>query len=260
MKAFKFLINTLAYAAVALLIGMAVLSHGSNGMAVFGKQYVAIMSDSMGPEFGAGSLIINDVPPADADKLDVGDVITFKITNQANKEFFISHRIESVATRGGERVFRTKGDSAETHDGFYVGLGDVVGVYTGKSIPLLGSILAFLSSYYGIVAFTACAVLVVAAVYVLEQHTIQKRIAQAKEKAKVAVAEASAGLQNAMEAYKKSKQAPSAEKATAREAVMLLIKEEQRLLENATKATEKVSELEKKKEQKPKEKLVAAGA
>ena len=79
----------------------------------------------------------------------VGDIITYKGLLKGNEDLgdqFICHRIVEVAERGGEKVYRTKGDNSDYDQyeiGDYISSHEIVSVYYSESrkgfkIPFLG--------------------------------------------------------------------------------------------------------------------------
>jgi signal peptidase len=115
----------------------------------FGMYMVAIVSDSMSPEFEKGSLIVNKLPP-EADELELGDVITYQITENEGT-ILISHRIIEIQQSGGEYSFRTAGINNPGPDSYLIHYDSVVGVWTGNAVPLLGYVFAFFSSVTGLI-------------------------------------------------------------------------------------------------------------
>jgi len=92
--------------AVALILALAVLAP-----ALLGFQRYVITSGSMTGTYDRGSLVLDRVVPTSS--LRGGDVITFRPPGQAG---LVTHRITSVRTVRGHRVFTTKGDANRTAD------------------------------------------------------------------------------------------------------------------------------------------------
>jgi len=70
-----------------------------------------------------------------------GDVITF----HKDKEL-ITHRITEVQKKSGKVMYKTKGDNNNAQDLWVVSSEDVVGKYTGLTIPYLGYAMDFTKS------------------------------------------------------------------------------------------------------------------
>lgn len=120
----------------------------------FGLSAFAIQTDSMEDEIMTGDLIISK--KCDASQLNVDDIITFYSIDEKNNPFINTHRIvEKLETETG-MLYVTKGDNKETNDTRRVQEGDVIALYTGFRIPLLGYVLTYLGTQMG---FFLCIVL-----------------------------------------------------------------------------------------------------
>ena len=92
--------------AAALILAVAVLVP-----ALLGYQRYVITSGSMTGTYDRGSLVFDRVVPTAS--LRAGDVITFRPPGHAG---LVTHRIASVRTAAGQRVFTTKGDANRVAD------------------------------------------------------------------------------------------------------------------------------------------------
>lgn len=110
----------------------------------FGYQLKTVLSGSMEPGIQTGSIIAVDLD-VDATKLQVGDVITFRET----EEMLITHRITEVVNSGDTILFRTKGDNNNAEDMNPVLSENVVAQYTGFTIPYVGYFVNFAQSKNG---------------------------------------------------------------------------------------------------------------
>ena len=90
----------------AFALGLAILVP-----ALLGYQRYVITSGSMTGTYDRGSVVFDRVVPTAS--LRAGDVITFQPPGHAG---LVTHRITSVRTVRGERVFTTKGDANRTPD------------------------------------------------------------------------------------------------------------------------------------------------
>lgn len=108
-----------------------------------GLKGFVVLSGSMEPEYHTGSVIY--VRSADADAMEVGDVITFYATGKT----VATHRIIEVVEEDGHRCYRTKGDANEIADGSRVDPKDIIGTPV-FSIPYLGYALSYIQSPPGI--------------------------------------------------------------------------------------------------------------
>lgn len=106
-----------------------------------------IVSPSMVPTIKVNDAII--IKRVDADRLKLGDIITFKNDDLNVGGYTITHRIVGrQISRDGELIFRTKGDNNNNEDDGLVRTGDVYGKVIFK-IPKLGYIQKFVSTPKG---------------------------------------------------------------------------------------------------------------
>lgn len=104
---------------------------------------IAIMSNSMKPEFQRGDVvIISDIEQKMVGNLKIGDIIVYRLDNSR-----VIHRIAEIKEYNGELFFRTKGDNNSTVDKDYVSEEQVVGVVK-MVIPKLGYPTVWLSDLF----------------------------------------------------------------------------------------------------------------
>lgn len=113
----KTIIRIINYIIVVLTVLFVLLTVG---IKLFGINMYTVLSGSMEPEYPVGSLIYVKETPAD--QLQVGDVITFKLTGEVTA----THRIIEILDDGGIS-FRTKGDANEDPDNSPVKSSEVIG-------------------------------------------------------------------------------------------------------------------------------------
>lgn len=87
-----------------------------------GWEFDAVLSGSMEPEFMVGGLVV--IKPVDADTLEIGDVISFKLPGIDTP---ICHRIIDIQSADGQKSFQTRGDANEEPDMDLVPLASVNG-------------------------------------------------------------------------------------------------------------------------------------
>jgi signal peptidase I len=122
--------------AVALILALAVLVP-----ALLGYQRYVITSGSMTGTYDTGSLVFDRVVPTSS--LRAGDVITFRPPGHAG---LVTHRIATVRTANGQRVFTTKGDANRVADAWGpIALGEARQARVAFHLPYLGYGLATLS-------------------------------------------------------------------------------------------------------------------
>jgi signal peptidase len=109
---------------------------------VFGYELKTVLSGSMEPEFQTGSIIAVE-PMDDTTQFQKGDIITF----YSPEELMVTHRIEEVRDNGSQYV--TKGDNNNAADFEPVLAENVVGQYTGFTVPYAGYAVDFATSPEG---------------------------------------------------------------------------------------------------------------
>ena len=107
-----------------------------------GYRFGSVRSGSMAPEMGIGDLVITG--PAGANDIKPGDIISYRAPSG---EMLICHRVVSVDQGAGH--VQTKGDANEYPDLDAVPFTSIVGKVVFH-IPLLGYIVSFLGSLYGL--------------------------------------------------------------------------------------------------------------
>lgn len=147
------------------------------GVRIFGVEILTILSPSMEPRYPTGSIIyLVDTDPA---KLEVGDVITFRITETMTA----THRIiELVPDKEDPQVirFRTKGDNNDTADGALVEFDDVVGKPI-LCIPFLGYLATYIQSPPGSYVALGLGVVMFLFVMIVDSVTDDKKTKNKKE-------------------------------------------------------------------------------
>ena len=109
--------------------------------ALLGFQRYVITSGSMTGTYDRGSLVFDRVVATAS--LRAGDVITFR---PPGHPAFVTHRIASVRTTAGQRVFTTKGDANRVADaGGAIALHDARQARVAFHLPYLGYGIATLS-------------------------------------------------------------------------------------------------------------------
>ena len=77
----------------------------------YGWEFDAVLSGSMEPELAVGGLVV--IKPVDAQLVETGDVISFKLPDIDTP---ICHRVIDIQEMAGGRLFQTKGDANEEPD------------------------------------------------------------------------------------------------------------------------------------------------
>lgn len=135
--------TTVLFTVLILTAIMVITSKASGGEpGMFGYQLKTVLSGSMEPGIQTGS-IISVKPGGDMTRFEKGDVITF----MADEQRLVTHRIVEMKNDGNQYI--TKGDNNEEADTSPVLAQNVVGVYTGFTIPYVGYAIDFANSKGG---------------------------------------------------------------------------------------------------------------
>jgi signal peptidase I len=138
-------ITTILSLLLIMMVFVVISSKASGGEPNFlGYQLKTVLSGSMEPTFKTGSIIA--IKPVNTETvLKKSDVITFMESDQS----IVTHRIVGVIKNGDNTMFQTKGDNNEDVDSQPVMSQNVVGKYTGFTIPFLGYFIEFAKSNKG---------------------------------------------------------------------------------------------------------------
>ena len=176
---------------------------------LFGYALMNVETDSMEAEGGfyvGDMIVVRMIDKDEANKLKVGDVITFRRV-QDDQEYLETHRIvandatvnpeyearkaeivDGVYVHGGVSYYMTKGDNTPSVDVNpataeieYSHSGTIVGLWEGTRIPKLGAIMKFLQSQMG---FMICIVIPIALFFIYELYVFIMTVTRKqKEKA-----------------------------------------------------------------------------
>lgn len=131
---------------VAFLAFFLVRSRAAGGPPqIAGRYALVVLSGSMSPRFGTGSMVL--VQPVSAGEIKQGDVITFK--GFAGSEELTTHRVMEIRRNADGPEFITKGDANHAEDPDPVPGKNVIGRVTG-SVPYLGYLMNFSQTQYGL--------------------------------------------------------------------------------------------------------------
>ncbi|GGA35408.1 signal peptidase I SipW [Paenibacillus physcomitrellae] len=145
-KLFSSMLSTLLLLAFIVMAVAVVISKASGGTPnFFGYQIKTVLSGSMEPGIQTGSIIAVK-PGGDMTRFSPGDVISFKSGDK-----IITHRIVDVTQNGSlnQVMYKTKGDNNDAPDLDAVPSGDVIGEYSGFTLPYAGYAMTFANSKAG---------------------------------------------------------------------------------------------------------------
>ncbi len=159
-KVFQIVSNVLSTIILIISIIICILvvasTKASTGMPnLFGNSILSVKSDSMEPTFNKGDLIFVKVTPKSEKEqykhhiYEVGDIITFEVTDEDGHNFVNTHRIVSI--EDGERTrYKTKGDNVDAIDKKSVYNMNILGQYTGKKLSGWGKVFDYLKKPEGV--------------------------------------------------------------------------------------------------------------
>lgn len=122
---------------------------------LFGYMALIILPDYMAPEVQSGDLIISK--KVDVNALEVGDIVSFYVP-EGQGTGVATLRVSVIYEENGKLFFGTQD---ATGDDFILGVSaeNIVGIWTGIRIPVLGRIIMFLQSTAGLLILIGLAVI-----------------------------------------------------------------------------------------------------
>jgi signal peptidase len=156
-KVFKRIGSAVVDLVIVVLIVLSIIisissftAKANNGVPdLFGFTPFSVQTDSMKPEFSKGDYIF--VEKCDPAALQVGDIVTYHTIIDGYKAIN-THKIVNIFNNDGMIQYQTQGTNKETNpepDEILLAPGDVIGKYNGTVIPVLGSVMDFLSTQLG---------------------------------------------------------------------------------------------------------------
>ncbi|WP_026703036.1 signal peptidase I SipW [Salibacterium aidingense] len=139
-------VTFLLFAALLCMIIIVISSKASGGSpSAMGYEMKSVLSGSMEPTFQTGSIIAIEPTEENGTEYQEGDIITF----QQDRDTLVTHRITEVNESGSQVIYKTKGDNNDAADMEPVLNSNVVGQYTGFTIPYAGYFIDFANSPTG---------------------------------------------------------------------------------------------------------------
>ncbi len=184
--------------AVAVVVLLSVVFTPSGEVpSICGYSFLRTLTGSMEPEIPVHSLVV--VQQVDARELAVGDVITFRSTNEALEGSLNTHRIVAVEGEGSELRFRTKGDANAVEDAEKVAPQNVVGrvVFVCAWIGVVASLLSNPLLFFPLIV-APLGILLIVEVVKLVRST--QEVARAEDEAALRAAVEAIRLRRAREA------------------------------------------------------------
>lgn len=160
------ILSSLLLIILALVAAALILPH------FFGYQTMAVLSGSMEPNIGVGSIAY--VKEAPFDELKVGDVISFHM----GSDTVVTHRIKDVDQE--KQLITTKGDANEVEDAEPVAASSVIGK-VGFHIPLLGYISIYSKTPLGIAGICGIFIVLILLVFLPEIFSKEEKKVTKKE-------------------------------------------------------------------------------
>ena len=156
MKVLKAICNILTGILIAALLLLAATFFVPKLM---GGESLAVLSGSMEPVIPVGSIVV--AMPVDSNELEVGDVVTYRLT----EDTLVTHRIVEINISEG--TITTKGDANEVNDSNPVLFENVVG-RVKFHLPLAGYISIYIRTPLGIAGICAVVFVMIILLYLPE--------------------------------------------------------------------------------------------
>lgn len=221
------ILNIVIWIFVAFAIAVTVVIFSSFGndekLPGFGKiMWASVQTDSMVGVFNPGDLIfVKKMDINETYDLNVGDIITFKTSEDINKngkfDDLNSHeivRIENEGTLDVKYITRGRNANITEDDKDPVRPANIIAIYQDFRIPLLGAVVDFLKTQWGFGIFVVIPVLALFVYYLVSF------ILLITPKKKVLTAETEEEIkQRAIEEYLRRKAELEAEESTCAEAI-----------------------------------------
>ena len=127
-----------------------ITAKANNGVPdLFGYSPFSVQTDSMSPEIVKGDYIfVEKCDTKELESLQKDDIVTY-FTFINGQRVVNTHRIVEVHNFDGMVQYETKGDKNPESDAKWLSPGDIIGKYTGTKIPVMGTVIDYLSTQTG---------------------------------------------------------------------------------------------------------------
>lgn len=126
---------------------------------IFGYKAFVISSGSMEPTLNIGDIVI--IKETKQEQISKGNIITFR-----KDGYNITHRINDIIEKDGEKYYQTKGDKNTTTDMDLVKYEEIEGVYVFK-IDKIGSIITYAQN-------TTTIIIIICVIYLIYRISAEK--------------------------------------------------------------------------------------
>lgn len=130
-----------------------------------------VLTESMEPKIKSGDMIITKITAIE----DIGEEDVIAFFDPASKgNSVVTHRVIGKYEEGGKIYFETQGDNNDIADKHAVPAENVIGVWHGFRLPLLGHVMLFMQSAWGLILCIALPVSLFVLLEVLQRRKKDK--------------------------------------------------------------------------------------
>ena len=130
-----------------------------------------VLTESMEPKIKSGDMIITKITATE----DIGEEDVIAFFDPASKSnSVVTHRVIDKYEEGGKIYFKTQGDNNDIADKHNVPAENVIGVWHGFRLPLLGHVMLFMQSTWGLIVCIALPVSLFVLLEVLQRRKKDK--------------------------------------------------------------------------------------
>ncbi len=165
MSAVKITIFVILLVLIVPLFVFSLISRISGGRPVLGRSFMVVASPSMSKKNADNEylfenelneqfdkydmIVLNSV--GSADELKLYDIVAYRNDKGVN----VIHRIVAITGEGEDIKYSMRGDANNANDTYHPVFSDIIGVYRGTNLKLIGAVVLFMQSYSGILTVIA---------------------------------------------------------------------------------------------------------